>query len=262
MLENGLEQLLNEFRSAPVKHADETTWSCDGKNGYAWGFFTPTASLYRLRGTRGSVVANEVFGDGPHFGVLGVDRYAAYGKTWQGAIQYCFEHYKRNVGDLLEAEPENKEYKKYIPGFLDLLREAMTLRSRFKGEKYSEESRRVRDEILNWISKPVKDGKLKGYFDYMSETRHRFFQWVEHPEIEAENNLAERRLRPLVVARKVCFGSQSEKGLKTRETLMSIIDTLKLRYEDPVGKLSCVLNELAKNPKARVSSLLWNTTKH
>jgi len=47
---------------------DETTWSCDGKNGYAWGFFTPTVSLYRLRGTRGSVVAKEVFGDGPHIG--------------------------------------------------------------------------------------------------------------------------------------------------------------------------------------------------
>ena len=107
-------------------------------------------------------VAKEVFGDGPHVGVLGVDRYAAYGKVWLGMIQYCMEHDKRNVGDLLEADPENKEYKKYIP------------------------------------------------------------------EIEAENNLAERRIRPLVVARKVSNGSQSEKGLKTRETLMSVIDTLKL----------------------------------
>ena len=113
----------------------------------------------------------------------------------------------------------------------------MTLRSRFKGDKYNEESRRIRDEILNWIAQPVKDGKLKGYFEYMSETRHRFFQWVDHPEIEAENNLAERRIRPLVVARKVSNGSQSEKGLKTRETLMSVIDTLKLGYADPVSTI-------------------------
>ena len=261
MLEGGLGRLLEEFRAAPVKHADETTWSCDGKNGYAWGFFTPAVSLYRLRGTRGSVVAKEVFGDGPHIGVLGVDRYAAYGKAWLGAIQYCLEHYKRNVGDLLEAEPENKEHRKYIPQFLDLLREAMTLRSRFKDDEYNEESRRIRDEILNWIAQPVKDGKLKGYFEYMTKMKHRFFQWVDHPEVEAENNLAERRIRPLVVARKVCFGSQSEKGLKTRETLMSVIDTLKLRCDDPVRKLSDVFDALARNRDADVGELLWGQFK-
>lgn len=258
MLDGGVATLLDEFASAPVKHADETPWSCDGKNGYAWGFFTPTVSLYRLRGTRSSAVAEEVFGKGPHIGVLGVDRYAVYGSSWHGAIQYCLEHYRRNVGDLLEADPENAEYRKYIPRFIELLKQAMTLRSRFKGDEYNDESRRVRDEILKWLTQPVKDGKLKGYFDYMSDTRHRFFQWVDHPEVEAENNLAERRLRPLVVARKVCFGSQSEKGLKTRETLMSIIDTLRLRYDNPVRKLSSVLDALARNSKADISNLLWS----
>ena len=92
----------------------------------------------------------------------------------------------------------------------------------------------------------------------MSDTRHRFFQWVDHPEVEAENNLAERRLRPLVVARKVSNGSQSEKGLKTRETLMSIIDTLRLRYDNPVRKLSSALDARARNPKADISNLLWS----
>ncbi len=140
---------------------------------------------------------------------------------------------------------------------LDLLREAMTLRSRFKGKRYNEESRRIRDDILAWIAQPVSDGKLRGYFEFMDKTRHRFFQWVDHPDVEAENNLAERRLRPLVVARKVCFGSQSEKGMKTRETLMSVIDTLKLRCEDPVGRLSSVFDALARNRNADVSVLLW-----
>ena len=57
---------------------------------------------------------------------------------------------------------------------------------------------------------PPKDGKLKGCFEYMVSNKHRFFQWVRHPEVEAENNLAVRRLRPMVIARKVCFGSQSD----------------------------------------------------
>ncbi len=77
------------------------------------------------------------------------------------------------------------------------------------------------------------------------------------PQALNENNLAERRIRPIVTARKVCFCSQSEKGLKTREILMTIIDTLSLRNEDVVAKLIDVLNELARDPKRDVADLLW-----
>lgn len=132
-----------------------------------------------------------------------------------------------------------------------------TLRSRKRGKEYDEESVSIRDELLAIARSPVKDGRLKGYFDLIVNRRDRFFQWVCNPEVEAENNLAERRLRPLVIARKVCFGSQSEKGLKTRETLMTIIDTLSLRCDDPVAKLSQVLDAIGRSKKTNVSELLW-----
>ena len=35
----------------------------------------------------------------------------------------------------------------------------------------------------------------------------------------ADNNAAERGLRPMVIARKVSFGSQSERGLKRRRRI-------------------------------------------
>ena len=112
-------------------------------------------------------------------------------------------------------------------------------------------------ELLAIAKSPVEDGKLNGYFDLVVNMRERFFQWVCNPDVEAENNLAERRLRPLVIARKVCFGSQSQKGLKTRETLMTIIDTLSLRCDDPVAKLSQILGAIGRDKKANVAELLW-----
>ena len=257
LLEGGVPRLVEEFRAAPDKHADETPWPCDGKNGYAWGFFTPDVSVYRLRGTRASTVPAEIFGDGVHVGVLGVDRYSAYNCSWKGRMQYCLEHFKRNARDLLEAGPENAEYQRHIPRFLELLASAMTLRNRKRGREYDDESAAIRDKLLAIAKSPVMDGRLKGCFDLMVQKRDRFFQWVRHPEIEAENNLAERRLRPLVIARKVCFGSQSERGLKTRETLMTIIDTLSLRCGDPVSKLSQALDAIGCDKKADVAELLW-----
>ena len=263
-LGDGADALLADFLAAPVKHADETTWSCDGRRGYAWGFFTPTVSLFRFRETRGKSVPEAVFGAEPHVGTLVVDRYPAYGSTWKGPIQFCLEHYKRNVRDLLEAEPGNEEYKNFIPPFLALLAEAMTLRARFKGRKkedflaeYRAEASRIRDAILAMAKSPVRDGRLKGYLDLVLEKPHRFFQWVGDPDVEAENNLAERRIRPLVIARKTSFGSQSEKGLRTRETLASVVCTLALRCDDPVARLSSAFDALARDPEADVAALLW-----
>ena len=39
------ERLLELYRLAPVKGADETTWRCDGQNGYVYGFFTQDVAL-------------------------------------------------------------------------------------------------------------------------------------------------------------------------------------------------------------------------
>ena len=43
----------------------------------------------------------------------------------------------------------------------------------------------------------------------------------------------------------------------TRETLMTIIDTLSLMCDDPVAKLSQVLDAIGRDKKANVSELLW-----
>ena len=55
------------------------------------------------------------------------------------------------------------------------------------------------------------------------------YHWVEDREVPPENNTAERELRPTVIARKVSFGSQSEKGAKTRSIIMSYLHTASKR---------------------------------
>ena len=44
---------------------------------------------------------------------------------------------------------------------------------------------------------------------------------------------------------------------KTRETLMTVIDTLSLRCDDPVSKLSQALDAIGCDKKADVAELLW-----
>ena len=86
------------------------------------------------------------------------------------------------------------------------------------------------------------------------------FQWVASPDIPAENNFAERELRPMVIARKISFGSQSERGLKTREILMTILHTARCRGHDPAEFLERALDLLAQNDPAAVIRLLFPVT--
>ena len=68
---------------------------------------------------------------------------------------------------------------------------------------------------------------------------------------------AERQLRPVVILRKISFGCQSERGMRTREILMTILHTAKCRGHDPVNFLEKALNRLTKNPKADLRHLLF-----
>ena len=55
------------------------------------------------------------------------------------------------------------------------------------------------------------------------------FVFVEHPEVPADNNLAERSLRPAVTAPKVSGGTRSEKGSQTKMGLLSLMGTWTLQ---------------------------------
>jgi hypothetical protein len=56
------DRLIQAYRPAPVKPADETGWRTHGKNGSAWLFAPPRLSLFWFRPTRAASVPQPVFG--------------------------------------------------------------------------------------------------------------------------------------------------------------------------------------------------------
>ena len=64
--------------------------------------------------------------------------------------------------------------------------------------------------------------------------------------------------RPTVIARKVSDGSQAEEGAKTREVLMSVLQTLKKRVADPRQRFKEMLDQLAVKVEGKVSKLLFH----
>jgi hypothetical protein len=70
------------------------------------------------------------------------------------------------------------------------------------------------------------------------------FLFVLVPDLPADNNLAERSLRPLVIMRKISGGSRSGAGSKTRLTLASLLGTWQARHLNPFVECLAALQRL------------------
>jgi len=254
------DRLLLEYRRAPVKHADETGWRTDGHNGYAWLFCTERVSLFRFRQSRSASVAREVFGAKRLPGVLIVDRYNGYNQT-PCAIQYCYAHLLREVRDLAKEFPEEGEVSRFVTRFAPLLAEAMHLRARqLTASRFSLQALELKVEIKSLVHSPAQHPGIQKIQNIFREQENRLYHWAKNPAIPADNNRAERELRPLVIARKISFGSQSEQGAQTRETLMTVLHTLRKRTADVFGTFKHALDKLAEIETRDPFKLLFNSS--
>lgn len=253
-------KLIEEYRQAPVRHADETGWRTDGRSGYAWLFASATVSLFLFRATRSAQVPKEVLGEQALGGVLVVDRYNAYNKS-PCQLQYCYAHLLRDVDDLAKEFPAEAEVTAFTSTLIPLLAEAMHLRGRpLPDAAYYDQARPLRQQIVDLVEQPAQHLGVRQIQCIFRDNAHRLYHWVKNRAVPADNNRAERELRPTVIARKVSFGSQSDAGAKTREILMSALHTLLKRVPDPEAHFKAVLDQLAADPSQDAVALLLDTS--
>ena len=254
------QRLLLEYRRAAVKHADETGWRNDGHNGYAWLFCTDRISLFRFRQSRSASVANEVFGTQRLPGTLVVDRYNGYNQT-PCSIQYCYAHLLREVQDLGKEFPEVSEVSQFVGSFAPLLAGAMKLRAQeLPPARFREQALQLKVEIKALVHSPAQHPGIQKIQNIFRDQAARLYHWAQTPAIPADNNRAERELRPLVIARKISFGSQSEQGAQTREVLMSVLYTLRKRTHDVFAAFKCALDALAQDETRAPYKLLFDSS--
>ncbi len=239
------DKLIHEYRQAPVKHADETSWRTNGRNGYAWLFATPDLSIFQFGKSRSAKVPQAVFGPDGLPGVLVVDRYAAYNKV-PCSIQYCYAHLLRDVQDLEKEFPEEPEVKRFVAVVAPLLALAMGLRGQPMGdEEFYARAAALRVEIKTAMEQPAKHAGIRRIQNIFTRHEPRMYLWADNRAVPADNNLAERDLRPSVIARKVSFGSVTDAGAGVRSILSTVVTTLRKKGLDPAGQIKTALDILA-----------------
>lgn len=228
--EPALEELRAQVRSAPVVCADESGWREDGKNGWIWTFSTPQGRYFEYHPTRSGKVAQEVLGEGFQGRVV-CDCYVGYNRLSQEK-QRCWAHLLGDLHELKEQHANEPEVLAWAESIQGLYEEAKAFSSPNRRQRRA--MRRHLEVRLDALVRPVAQEKGAPHRVLAERMRQHLLEWfvfVEHPEVPATNNLAERSLRPAVIARKISGGTRSPKGSKTKMGLMSLFGTWVLRRQ-------------------------------
>jgi transposase len=226
--------LLAHARASPLAHMDETGWRENGQNGYVWGLTTPgpqAVRYYQYDQSRAGEVATEVLGD--FAGHLSTDFYGGY-NAYPGKHQRCWTHLLRDLHALKKGQADHAEVQTWaqeVRALYDAAQEALqgplTAPQREALYRHLED----RAHVLGLAHAGAANKGHPCYALCQRLLRHQgeLFQFVRVPGLSADNNAAERMLRPLVITRKISGGSRTPSGTATRMALSTLFGTWKAR---------------------------------
>ena len=236
-----------------------------GKNhqAFLWQYGRPGGNVvfdFRMgRGREGPVRF-----PGQYEGILQTDGYAAYGRVGGSRMVHaaCWAHARRKVFDAVILNPEDRLAAQLVARIDELF--AVDAEARDAGMNHGARHA-LRDEWSRPLLKAMKKemeaaraavlpasalGKAVSYTLSLWEKLTRF---LEHPELELSNNLAENSMRPVVLGRKNWIHVGSEQAGPKVAALLSVVETCR-RLKIPVREyLACVLPGLENLPVQRVS---------
>ena len=240
-------RLRQEIRGSPVVYGDETGWRQDGRNGYLWSFSTPEVRYFLHRPGRSKRVVGDEFE-----GVLVSDFYGAY-NVYQGPHQRCWTHLLRDIHKLNEQHPQNEDLAKWSQQVREVYDHAQAcpepdpnLLETVRRTRRVEQEQRYQQWLWS-ICKPYlgSDASMRVLCQRVERFLPELFTFVAEPRASADNNAAERSLRPPVVSRKISGGTRSGRGSETKSIHASLFGTWRLRGQNPYHALNSILT----NPK-------------
>lgn len=222
-------KLIESLRSSGAVHADETSWWVGGPGHWLWVFTHPKATVYRVDSRRGRDVIHEILGT-DFAGVLVSDCLASYDDA-TSLQQKCYSHHLKAVSQAVKRHPHGGEG--YLREVRALLNAAMILPELDVDDDERSEMRKALGEraIALLVTDPRKDIEEERVRNRLFKQIDHLFTFLDHPGVDATNNLAERQLRPAVIARKVSCGNKTDAGARTLEILTSLTATCHQRGE-------------------------------
>jgi transposase len=219
--------LVEAVRQAPVNGMDETGWKVGGRLQWLHVAVSAQVTVYAILPGRGYEQSVAILG-AAYDGFLTHDGWAPYYRFQFAFHQSCLAHLLKRCREMAQiATPSALAFPRAVE---DLLQTSLELRDRYQRGEVSQHG----------LS--IATGRLEAKLGRMLERRRRnpanrrlarhlehellwLFTFLHCPGLDATNNVAERAIRGMVIARKVWGGSRTWEGARTQQILISVLRT-------------------------------------
>jgi transposase len=220
-----------------VVNADETGWREgpreDGEPGrkraWLWVAVTSWVTVFLIHARRGAEGARALLGR--FAGYLVTDRWNGYNSWPLRRRQVCWAHLIRDWVGFSEwrgnAGQVGRELLKQAVRMFEVWHWARD--QTWARSTLAVRMRPIRRRVERWLRKGTHcgTGKVERSCEKMLAVFPAFWTFVRVQGVEPTNNTAERTIRPAVLYRKGCFGTNSPEGSRFVERLLTVVTTLR-----------------------------------
>lgn len=241
-IEPAYERIGQVARSDSVGYIDETSWFKAGKLHWLWVMVTAGVALYLVHPRRSREAFKELI---RHWqGILVSDNFRVY-KDWVNQRQSCLSHYIRKARGLAEgADEEIAQFGEQMLKLLQML--CHFANAPPKARKWKNFYSQFVLLLMLHESADNEAGKLARS---LAAEMDSLWVFLDEHGVDPTNNRAERALRFGVLWRKRSLGSQSDKGLRWVERILSIKETCRIKSRAPFPVLVDMVRAYFKEQK-------------
>lgn len=227
------EQALAALNSSALAHVDETPWKLRGKLHWLWTGVAEGVTVHRIDLRRNREAFHRLVGV-DFEGLLVTDRLATYDSVPNERRQLCWAHLERDFRAFVQGPHEGRAFgERGLSIAQALMRGAREYKQHGDRTRFEDELRPHLGELVELLV----DGAcadidhVSGFAAHLLARADALWTFADHEGVPATNNAAERAVRKGVLWRRGCFGSQSERGLRFAERMLTVVATKRKRGE-------------------------------
>ena len=176
---------------------------------------------------------------------------------YTGQHQRCWVHLLRDRHELKEQHPDDADVQQWAKDVKAVYDRAIAYAGpdpslpQAKQEAARRKQQHIFEQELWQVCAPYAhtSSPLHTLCERVERFLPELFVFVAVPGVPAENNLAERSVRPLVIARKISGGTRSPQGSETRMGLFSLFGTWAAQGLNPFLQCLAVLSQKQSLPQ-------------
>ena len=246
----------------PVKHTDGTSWRSGNAATSLWTIATTMMTVFKIVVDGSKKTLEPLYG--ALTGILVSDRATALNFWAIERRQICWAHLIRKFVSFSERDGPAKNVGNTLLEYAGLVFEYW--RAHKSGEltaaAFHARIRPVQTGIEELLERAAAADivRLSGSCQNMLDHREALWTFVDTDGVEPTNNHAERELRAFVLWRKRSFGSQSDRGDRFAERIMTVAHTARKQDSDVLPFLTAAV--VAERDGTKAPSLFAQSLAH